>query len=402
MFLLHRCLHAAAIPVLLVLLLFGHATGPAISQPAAREISARCQRDLAQRLSIPAGEVSVKRAERTVWRDASLGYSRPGKMYAQVLTPGWRVVLTARHADYLYHTSDREYQYGGPLQLALASALYLAPVPDEPNFNGNLMQISLTGTNPAVLLERVTAFYPQENGSVIAKRRVSRSGHELIYLAPGLHRKPVTLGGAFDFGAASISPVGKLAVYTRRALGTKWGVWVGDVAPMSSGTMNVLPLPDGATPDRLAWENGQLYAIVRRDQQPEMLVINTLEGNPIWKKPTSRRFPGEPSLMMNKSESLAAYVDQKNGVPSTRVVIEWFTGTQNEITTIPGFKVSRTLLGPVGGFAFLNGTKGGKQVVYVVDLGTKEAISFAPSADVMAEPFAGPLARAEEGARATR
>jgi len=38
------------------------------------------------------------------WSDASLGCPKPGFAYAQVITPGYRIVLTAGQQQYEYHT----------------------------------------------------------------------------------------------------------------------------------------------------------------------------------------------------------------------------------------------------------------------------------------------------------
>ncbi len=51
---------------------------------------------LANRLGIEARTLSVVKVEAVTWGDTSLGCPQPGMMYAQVMTPGWRV--TVEHA----------------------------------------------------------------------------------------------------------------------------------------------------------------------------------------------------------------------------------------------------------------------------------------------------------------
>ena len=60
--------------------------------------------DLAGQLGIAVDAITVRSVERVEWNDASLGCSRPGQMYAQVITPGYRIVLEAAGQSYEYHT----------------------------------------------------------------------------------------------------------------------------------------------------------------------------------------------------------------------------------------------------------------------------------------------------------
>jgi hypothetical protein len=62
--------------------------------------------DLSDRLGIDEDQVQVQSVEAVEWPDASLGCPQPGMMYAQVVTPGYRLVLTANGQSYTYH-SDR-------------------------------------------------------------------------------------------------------------------------------------------------------------------------------------------------------------------------------------------------------------------------------------------------------
>lgn len=63
-------------------------------------------RDLRTRLSVPEGDIQVTRVEAREWSDTSLGCPESGKVYAQVITPGFLVVLQAAGKTYEYH-SDR-------------------------------------------------------------------------------------------------------------------------------------------------------------------------------------------------------------------------------------------------------------------------------------------------------
>lgn len=65
--------------------------------------------DLAARLDIPTDQVTVVSVEFVQWRDSSLGCPQPGMVYAQVITPGYRIVLEAEGILFEYHTAkDRD------------------------------------------------------------------------------------------------------------------------------------------------------------------------------------------------------------------------------------------------------------------------------------------------------
>jgi hypothetical protein len=61
--------------------------------------------DLAQRLGIKLGEIEVQNVEETDFADASLGVPEPGKVYAQMITPGYIIELAAEGAVYEYHAA---------------------------------------------------------------------------------------------------------------------------------------------------------------------------------------------------------------------------------------------------------------------------------------------------------
>lgn len=63
--------------------------------------------DLAARLEIASSAVEILALEDVVWPDASLGCPAPGKMYAQVETPGWLITLRAEDKTYSYHADQR-------------------------------------------------------------------------------------------------------------------------------------------------------------------------------------------------------------------------------------------------------------------------------------------------------
>ena len=62
---------------------------------------------LAQRLGVPASEISVVQVSQEQWPNACLGAASPDEVCAQVVTPGYRVILTAAGRQYEVHTDDQ-------------------------------------------------------------------------------------------------------------------------------------------------------------------------------------------------------------------------------------------------------------------------------------------------------
>ena len=81
---------------------------PTLGAPAVGEVPAELLddiiADLAERLEISADEITVILERAVEWNDGSLGCPKPGMMYIQVITPGFRVVLLAKDQMFDYHT----------------------------------------------------------------------------------------------------------------------------------------------------------------------------------------------------------------------------------------------------------------------------------------------------------
>jgi hypothetical protein len=79
---------------------------PLSSNPAAEgRVVKQAMSDLAQRLGVSSTEIDVVRIEEVQWNDASLGCPEPGMMYAQVLTPGYQIILSAQGQEYDYRAN---------------------------------------------------------------------------------------------------------------------------------------------------------------------------------------------------------------------------------------------------------------------------------------------------------
>ncbi len=68
----------------------------------------RARRDLAERLGISKDDVVMKSVEPADFPDAALGAPLADEMSAQVITPGWRIILKAGETNYEYRATARQ------------------------------------------------------------------------------------------------------------------------------------------------------------------------------------------------------------------------------------------------------------------------------------------------------
>ena len=62
--------------------------------------------DLAQQRGVSPDEIRLGSMEAVEWSDASLGCPQEGYMYAQVITPGFLIILEAQGEQFEYHTDQ--------------------------------------------------------------------------------------------------------------------------------------------------------------------------------------------------------------------------------------------------------------------------------------------------------
>ena len=72
------------------------------------EIVMRAKRDLAGRRGIPINSITLRHIQAVDWPDSSLGTAEPGRAYAQVIIPGYRILLSDGTYTYEYHTDSFE------------------------------------------------------------------------------------------------------------------------------------------------------------------------------------------------------------------------------------------------------------------------------------------------------
>ncbi len=92
--------------------------------PEAAEVT-QVKQDLAQRLNVAVDQIRVVSVRAVDWPDASLGCPKPGMSYADVVTPGFEIILEANGQEYAYHTGGGNYvlcEGGSPVEAPTAPA----------------------------------------------------------------------------------------------------------------------------------------------------------------------------------------------------------------------------------------------------------------------------------------
>jgi hypothetical protein len=75
--------------------------------PEAQRVIDVAVADAAARLGAPATQLRVETVQQREWGDSSLGCPQPGSFYAQVITPGYLVVISGGGKRLEYHTDTR-------------------------------------------------------------------------------------------------------------------------------------------------------------------------------------------------------------------------------------------------------------------------------------------------------
>jgi len=73
------------------------------------------KKDLSERLNIPTGDIKLVKEEAVDWPNPGLGYPEDGMNYAQVITPGFRIILKAQDKLFEYHSDYK--RIAGPKEV---------------------------------------------------------------------------------------------------------------------------------------------------------------------------------------------------------------------------------------------------------------------------------------------
>ena len=88
------------------------APSPTVGEPTVPAEAAEItlvKEDLAQRLNVPTDQLRVVSVEAVDWPDTSLGCPKPNMFYAEVITPGFKIIIEAGGREYTYHTGRGEF-----------------------------------------------------------------------------------------------------------------------------------------------------------------------------------------------------------------------------------------------------------------------------------------------------
>lgn len=79
------------------------APAPGVPNPQVA-MEQKVKMDLAQKLNLDISQITVVNSEAVDWNDSSLGCPQPGFGYMDVITPGYKITLSANGQQYIYHT----------------------------------------------------------------------------------------------------------------------------------------------------------------------------------------------------------------------------------------------------------------------------------------------------------
>jgi len=89
-----------------------------------REAFEAATRDLSRKIGAPERDIAGVSQEEVTWPNSCLGCPKTEELCAQVLTPGYRIMLRVRDATYEYHSNR-----GGRVRLCGQSAPSPVPTP---------------------------------------------------------------------------------------------------------------------------------------------------------------------------------------------------------------------------------------------------------------------------------
>ena len=81
-------------------------SGPTGNETVPEGIEAAARKLLANELEIGEGDFKLDSSDRVGWSDASLGCPQEGMAYAQVITPGYKLIFDLADTSYAVHTNS--------------------------------------------------------------------------------------------------------------------------------------------------------------------------------------------------------------------------------------------------------------------------------------------------------
>ncbi|MGL5510202.1 MAG: hypothetical protein ACRC2J_14110 [Microcoleaceae cyanobacterium] len=77
------------------------------NQSLPRAIAEAVRQDLFRKTGIPTDQVQIKEASTAQWPNACLGLAKSGEMCAEIIVPGWRIVLSDGKQTWIYRTDNQ-------------------------------------------------------------------------------------------------------------------------------------------------------------------------------------------------------------------------------------------------------------------------------------------------------
>ncbi len=79
-----------------------------VPDPNAQRLVQLAKESLARKFKINVDQIHLSSVQAVTWPDASLGCPQPGVLYAQVMTPGFQILLEAIGQAFTYHTDAKD------------------------------------------------------------------------------------------------------------------------------------------------------------------------------------------------------------------------------------------------------------------------------------------------------
>lgn len=77
-----------------------------VDLPTPSAVAEAARKALATELDLPEADLDIAVDEAVTWPDTSIGCPEEGMSYAQVLTPGHRVILRVGYEEYAFHAAE--------------------------------------------------------------------------------------------------------------------------------------------------------------------------------------------------------------------------------------------------------------------------------------------------------
>lgn len=74
-------------------------------------LAAMAYAELGKRFNLDPRQIKISSVEKVDWPDSSLGNPQPGEVYAQVVTPGYKIILSVGPTKHIFHTSQNKIIY---------------------------------------------------------------------------------------------------------------------------------------------------------------------------------------------------------------------------------------------------------------------------------------------------